>query len=314
MKAPWPIAISLTKGIPMYVLLGSNGNITSKAAALLLAHGAEVRVVGRNARSLAAIQTAGAQIAAGDIADENFLSRAFAGATAVYAMIPSDYTVPDMGADQDQMGAAIAGAVVSAGVKRIVSLSSIGAHLAVGSGPITGLHRQEQRLNALGDLDVLHLRPGYFYENHLVAIEMIRTMGSYADMTAPDVPLPMVATADIAQVVARELLTPSGKGKRVLHLRAPHLYTMREATARLGAAVDKPELTYVQSDPQQGKAALMQHGFSASAASLLEEMSAAFSTGILNGEHEKGPTEAAQTTLEEFAVTVFKPAFVAGIR
>ena len=50
-------------------------------------------------------------------------------------------------------------------------------------------------------------------------------------MTAPDVPLPMVATADIAQVVARELRTPSGKGKRVLHLRAPHLYTMREATA-----------------------------------------------------------------------------------
>ena len=298
----------------MYVLLGSNGNITSKAAVLLLAQGAEVRVVGRNAKALAAIQTTGAQIAVGDIADASFLSQAFAGATAVYAMIPSDYTVPDMAAAQDQLGAAIADAIVSAGVKRIVSLSSIGAHLAVGNGPIAGLHRQEQRLNALRDLDVVHLRPGYFYENHLAAVEMIRTMGLYADMTAPDVPLPMTATADIAQVVARELRMPSGEGKRVLHLRAPHLYTMREATARLGAAIDKPGLTYVQADPQQGKAALMEHGFSASAASLLEEMSAAFSTGILNGEHEKGPTEATQTTLEEFAVTVFKPAFVAGIR
>ena len=298
----------------MYVLLGSNGNITSKAAALLLANRAGVRVVGRNARSLAAIQAAGAQIAVGDIADPVFLSQAFAGATAVYTMIPTDYTAPDLGAAQDQLGAAIAAAVVSAGVKRIVNLSSIGAHLAVGSGPIAGLHRQEQRLNALGDLDVLHLRPGYFYENHLAAIEMIRTMGSYADMTAPDVPLPMVATADIAHVVARELRTPSGEGKRVLHLRAPDLYTMREATARLGAAIDKPGLAYVQTDPQQGKAALMQHGLSASAASQLEEMSAAFSSGILNGEHEKGPTETARTTLEEFAVTVFKPAFVAGIR
>ena len=298
----------------MYALLGSNGNITSKAAALLLAGGAKVRVVGRNAKSLAAIQSAGAQVAAGNIADPDFLSQAFAGATAVYSMIPTDYTAPELGGAQDQLGAAIASAVVSAGVKRIVNLSSIGAHRAAGSGPIAGLHRQEQRLNALGELDVLHLRPGYFYENHLAAIEMIRTMGSYADMTAPDVPLPMVATADIAQVVARELRTPSGKGKRVLHLRAPHLYTMREATSLLGAAIDRPGLVYVQADPQQAKAALMKLGFSASAASQLEEMSAAFSSGILNGEHEKGPTETTRTTLEEFAVTVFKPAFLAAIR
>jgi uncharacterized protein YbjT (DUF2867 family) len=297
----------------MYVLLGSNGNITSKAARLLLAGGAEVRVVGRNARSLAAIEAAGAQIASGDIADPAFLSRAFAGAAAVYTMIPTDYTAPDMAAAQDQLGAVIADALASAGVKRIVNLSSIGAHLPAGSGPIVGLHRQEQRLNALDDIDVLHLRPGYFFENHLAAIEMIRTMGLYADMTAPDVSLPMVATADIAQVVARELRVSSGGGKRVLHLRAPHLYTMREATARLGAAIGKPELAYLQADPGQGKAALMQHGFSPSAASLLEEMSAAFSSGILNGEHEQGPTEITQKTLEEFADAVFKPAFEASI-
>ena len=70
----------------MYVLLGSDGNITSKAAALLRAQGAEVRVVGRSANPLAAIQTAGAQIATGDIADAAFLAEAFAGATAVYAV------------------------------------------------------------------------------------------------------------------------------------------------------------------------------------------------------------------------------------
>ena len=304
--------ISLTKGTTMYVLLGSNGNITSKAAALLLAQGAEVRAVGRSAGSLATIQAKGARIAAGDIADAGFLSQAFAGATAVYTMIPSDYAAPDLGAAQDGLGAAIASALVSAGVKRIVNLSSIGAHLAAGSGPIAGLHRQEQRMNALDGLDVLHLRPGYFYENLLAAIPMIKAMGSYADMTAPDVPLPMVATADIAQVLVRELRTPSGKGRRVLHLRAPDLYTMREATARLGAAIGKPDLAYLQADPQQCKAALMQIGFSASAASQLEEMSAAFSTGILNGELEKGPTEITDTTLEQFADTAFKPAFLAG--
>jgi uncharacterized protein YbjT (DUF2867 family) len=293
----------------MYVLLGSNGNITSKVAALLLAQGAAVRVIGRNATSLAAIKAQGAEIAAGDIADAGFLAEAFTGAAAVYTMIPTDYAAPDMAAAQDQLGEAIARAIAAAGVKRVVNLSSVGADLSSGTGPIVGLHRQERRLDALAGVDVLHVRPGYFFENHLVAIEMILTTGTYVDMTAPDAPLPMVATADIAQVVARELRTPLGSGKRVLHLRAPRFYTMRETTALLASAIDRPELEYVQSDPQQGKETLLAQGFSASAAALLEEMSTAFSTGRLDAEYQKGPIEIAPTTLEHFAATVFRPAF-----
>jgi uncharacterized protein YbjT (DUF2867 family) len=303
------MATSPMNGLAMYVLLGSNGNITSKAAALLLAQGSAIRVVGRNAASLAAVKAAGAEIAAGDIGDAGFLAQAFAGATGVYTMIPTDYAAHDMAAEQDRLGNAIARAIALAGVKRVVNLSSVGAHLSSGTGPIAGLHRQERRLDELAGVDVLHLRPGYFFENHLIAIEMIRTIGSYADMTAPDSPLPMVATADIAQVVVRELRTPSGTGKRVLHLRAPSLYTMRQATALLGAAIGQPDLAYVQSDPQQGKAALMQQGFSASVAAQLEEMSTAFSTGRLDGEYDKGPTEIMSTTLAHFAATVFRPAF-----
>jgi len=298
----------------MYVLLGSNGNITSKAATLLLAQGAAIRVIGRNAESLGTIQAAGADIAAGDISDAGFLTEAFTGATAVYAMIPTEYSAPDMAAAQDRLGNTIAHAITAAGVKRVVNLSSIGAHLSAGTGPIAGLYRQEQRLNALAGVDVLHLRPGYFFENHLLAIQMIPAIGVYADMTAPDAPLPMVATADIAEVIARELRTSSAKGKRILHLRAPRLYTMRESTAILGAGIDKPDLAYVQADPEQGKAALMQHGFSANAAAMMEEMSVTFSTGRLNGEHEKGPTEITPTSLEHFAAAVFKPAYAASIQ
>jgi uncharacterized protein YbjT (DUF2867 family) len=298
----------------MYVLLGSNGNITSKTASLLLAQGAAVRVIGRNARSLNALRAAGADIAAGDLADADFLAGTFAGATAVYTMIPPGQSEPDMVATQNRRGEAIARAIAAAGVKRIVNLSSIGAHVCSGTGPITGLHRQELRLNALDGVDVLHVRPGYFFENHLAAIQMIPAIGVYADMTAPDAPLPMVATSDIAKVVARELLTSSGSDKRVLHLHAPRLYTMRESTTILGIAIEKPDLAYVQASPEQGKAALMQFGFSASGADQIEELSAAFSTGRINGEFENGPTEIAQTTLEHFAATVFKPAYAAPSR
>lgn len=281
----------------MYVLLGSNGNITSKAARMLRARGEKVRVVGRNADF------------AGDIADDKFLARAFAGARAVFVMIPPDYAAPDMPVRQDQLGEAIIRGIVAAGVKRVVNLSSIGAHLPVGTGPIAGLHRQEERLDKLAGVDVLHLRPGYFFENHLFAVGTIQALGVYADMTAPDAPLPMIATADIADVVARELVNFTTAGKRVLHLHAPRLYTMHESASVLGAAIGRPDLKYVQADAKTVKGALVQHGFSQSAADQFEEMSGAFSAGRLDGEYEKGPTEVTPTTLEEFAKTVFKGAF-----
>jgi uncharacterized protein YbjT (DUF2867 family) len=293
----------------MYVLLGSNGNITSKAARLLLSQGERVRVVGRNAAALAQLRSAGAETAAGDIADPGFLATSFAGARAVYTMIPSDYAAADLGASQDRLGEATAKALTAAGIEKVVNLSSIGAHLASGTGPIAGLHRQEARLDALVGIDVLHLRPGYFFENHLFAVGTIQALGVYADMTAPNAPVPMIATADIATVVARELRKPTTQGKRVLHLHAPRPYTMAEATALLGAAIGRPELRYVQADPAQAKAAMVGHGFSADAASRFEEMSAAFSTRRLDGEHEKGPTEVTPTTLEAWARSTFRPAF-----
>src|SRR5215204_3122562 len=74
----------------MYVLLGSNGNITSRAARLLLSQGERVRVVGRSAAALSELRSAGVDTAVGDIRDERFLSKALAGATAVYTMIPPD--------------------------------------------------------------------------------------------------------------------------------------------------------------------------------------------------------------------------------
>lgn len=279
----------------MYVLLGSNGNITSKAARKLREAGRKLRVLGRKD---------------GDIADTGFLAQAFRGATAVYTMIPPDYAAADMHARQDQLGESIARAVAASGVKRVVNLSSVGAHLAAGTGPIVGLHRQEQRLNALPGIDVLHVRPGYFFENHLFAIGTIQALGVYADMTAPEVALPMSATEDIAAVVAREL-AGSAPGKRVLHLRAPKLYTMRECASILGAAVGRPDLAYVQAKPADVKPALMAHGFSAGTADLFEEMNEAFSKGRLNGEWEKGPTEVTPTPLEQFARTAFKQAFEA---
>ncbi|AMO22696.1 NmrA family NAD(P)-binding protein [Ramlibacter solisilvae] len=289
----------------MFVLLGSNGQITSKLARLLLAGGHPIRVVGRNADALAPLASIGAEVAAGDVGNAAFLERALAGAKAAYTMIPPCYGEDDMRAAQDRIGAAIARALDTVRVPRVVNLSSIGAELPRGTGPVEALHAQEQRLLAVRGIDLLHLRPGSFMENLLPAAAVVAAEGALSGMEAPDAAIPMVSTRDVAAVAARELVTPRHHGVLLLHA-ARHV-TMREAAAVLGAAIGKPGLAYVQSTPAEGKAALRAHGFSASAADQIEALACWLSTSPL-ASASVAPVAVQPTTMEAFAREEFAPA------
>ncbi len=291
----------------MYVLLGSSGQITSQLAARLLAAGHPVRVAGRNAAALQQLARAGAEIAVGDPADAKFLQRAFDGVRAAYTMIPPCYAEPDMRASQDRIGDAIARALRAARVPRVVNLSSVGAELVRGTGPIEALHAQEQRLDAIGAMDLLHLRPGSFMENLLPSAAVVAQAGVLPGLEAPDARIPMVATRDIAAVAARELVAPRHRGTLLLH--AAQL-TPRECATALGAAVGLPRLAYVQSPPEEARAALQSAGFSASAAAQLERLAQWLSSSPA-ASAQAGPVQVQPTSIETFAREVFAPAYAA---
>lgn len=286
----------------MYTLLGANGQITSQIARNLLAGKHPVRVVGRDAGHLESLTRLGAQALVGDIEDVGFLSTALRGSSAAYVMLPPCYGAHDPLHTYARMGDAIASALAASGVRRVVNLSSIGAHLPSGTGPIVSLHQQEQRLNALKNVTVLHLRPGAFYENHFNAIGVIKELGFYCDMIAPHASVPGIATQDVAMVAARELIHPAHlAGTHVLHLHGPRAHTPEEAARVLGAAIGLPGLPYVQGDPAVVKAGMMQHGISPAMAGLLEEMCNAFASPALGSRLEVEPTLVTPTTLEQFA-------------
>ena len=292
----------------MVVLMGANGNITSRLAKLLLGQGGKVRVIGRDAAHMKSLKETGAELAVGSAADAAFLAQQFKGADAVYAMIPPEYSSPDHRKYQNVVGEAIAQAIVKSGVTSVVSLSSGGASLPDGTGPIAGLHDQEERLKKLSGVNILHLRAAYFMENHLHAIGLIKAFGVYPGMIAPDVPMAMIAVQDIAAHAARELVQLNFKGQSVRHLVGPREYTMSEAAGILGAAIGKPDLKYVKGDPAQAKAGMVQSGFSQNVADLFEEMSNALSDGRITRSIDAASTIHAPTTLEQFA-PVFKAAF-----
>jgi uncharacterized protein YbjT (DUF2867 family) len=237
---------------------------------------------------------------AADATDAGALEAALRGSEGVYALIPGDYHQPDLLGQYTRFGRALVAAVRGAGVKRVALLSSLGAERPAKTGPIAGLHEVEQMLRAVPGLDLLLLRPGYFYENFYGTLGLIKAQGINGGATAPDVPIAMIASHDIGAVAARALATKDFSGVVVRELCGPRLLTMAEATKILGAAIGKPDLPYVQFPPAGAVEGLKGAGFSESAAALFVEMSQAFNDGLITAQPGSQRVQT-PTTFEDFA-------------
>ena len=122
----------------------------------------------------------GAEPFIADVADASALAKAFQQADSAYVMIPPNLTSNDPLGYANRVSDAIAAAVQKAGTKNVVALSSVGAELSSGTGPVVGLHNLEQKLNQINGANVLYLRASYFMENTLPQVNAIRKMGSVA--------------------------------------------------------------------------------------------------------------------------------------
>jgi len=293
----------------LYVICGATGNVGSKVAKSLLAAGTAVRAVGRERVRLGPLAATGAEPWPGDLGDAKFLSKAFSGAAGVFAMIPPKYDTPDLVAYQNGIGEALVSALERARVPRVVTLSSIGAHLFEGTGPIRGLYDLEKKLDRLGQAEVVHLRAAYFMENLLWNVPVIREHGVNGSPIRPDAPIPMVATKDIADEAARLLTAKTLSGHSVRYLLGPRSLTMTEATRILGHAIGKPNLRYVQFPEEEARKAMSGMGMSDSVIEALLEMQRGFNAGRIRPTQERNASNTTPTTLEEFAETVFAQSY-----
>jgi uncharacterized protein YbjT (DUF2867 family) len=281
--------------------MGATGNIGSKLANILLDKGEKVQVIGRSAERLKPLVDRGAKAAVGDISDVEFITNVFIGADAVFAMIPPNYTTDNVRGFYNEIGANIAKAIQESGVKHVLFLSSLGAHLAENTGPIKGLHDVEHQLNKLVDVNVLHLRPTYFMENLLANVGMIKNMGIIGSEIKGDVKFAMIATKDIAQVAADRLIKRDFSGKSVHELLGERDVSLEEATKIFGEKIGKPDLNYVQFSPEDAKKGMMDSGLSDDVSDQLLELGQAINSGIIAVNQPRTAENTTATSIEEFA-------------
>lgn len=296
-------------GKKTFAVTGATGNIGSVLTETLLSRGHQVRAIGRSKERLQPLLEKGAESYAGSLADVEFLTNAFSGVDAVFTMIPPNATAENFRSYQNQIGEALATAIRKSSVTQVVNLSSIGGHLAAGTGPIKGLHDNEERFNTLESVNVIHLRPVFFMENLLFGIDIIKSLGVNGSGVDPRVALPMIATRDIANVAADLMAQGGFNGKAVRELLGSGDLTMTEATTAIGRAIGKDDLQYVQFPYEDVRAALLGLGISVDVVNEMIEMYSAMNEGIVRGLEERSAENTTPTTIDEFAGTVFAPAY-----
>jgi uncharacterized protein YbjT (DUF2867 family) len=295
----------------MITVMGATGKVGGAIARELLGSGMKVRALGRSTSKLAELAAAGAQPMTGDMGDAGFLVRTFDGAEAAFTMLPFDPSAPDYQAHQARVGEAIVAAIRGSGVRRVVALSSIGADAPSGTGVLTSLYAQEQRLRALDGVHALVLRPGSFFENFVAAVPAIEHQGGYADVFAPGLPIPMVAVRDVAAAAVAALTSRSWTGYQVRELPGPRDLSYAEATRILAARLGRPDAGYLRLPAPEAVETLAAYGFSADVARHYVEFAHALESGVVRSREARNSRSSGGTSFEAFAaelVAAMKPA------
>ncbi|MDD5087731.1 MAG: NAD(P)H-binding protein, partial [bacterium] len=238
----------------------------------------------------------------GSLEDAAAMTRAFAGCRAVYAMIPPNPAAArDFRGYQNRVATTLVTAIRNAGVNYVVALSSMGAELSEGNGPVSGLHDFESHLSELATANVLALRPGYFMENQIGSIGLIKSMNILGSPVKADIKVPMIAARDVGAYAARRLLALDFQGYSHVDIFGPQELSMPEVAKVLGEAISKPDLRYVEFSYTDAVNGMVSMGLPREAAESYVELARASNEGRLRHLQPPSPDTTMPTTLEDFS-------------
>jgi uncharacterized protein YbjT (DUF2867 family) len=260
-----------------------------------------VVVVSHDKGKVKSIEEHGAKAAIGSVEDVDFLIQVFTGANAVYTMVPPNFAATQWKQYIANIGKNYADAIKKSGVKYVVNLSSIGADMPDGCGPVSGLYQVEKALNALEDVNVKNLRPAFFYNNLFANIGMIKHAGIIGANYGQNTNMVLVDPSDIAAVAAEELSSLSFSGKSVRYI-ASDEKTTTEIAQTLGKAIGKNDLPWVDFKDEDALNGMKQAGLSEEIAKNYVEMGAALRSGAMIKDYlSHRPATLGKVKLNDFA-------------
>jgi uncharacterized protein YbjT (DUF2867 family) len=282
-----------------FVITGSIGHISRPIINGLVKAGKDVRVITSSQDRVKEIESLGAKALVGQVQDLPFLKNAFKGADVVYTMIPPIWQTNNWRASQNEVAKNYAEAIQANGIKYVVNLSSIGAHIGNGVGPVDGLHDFEQLLNKIPGLNVKHLRPSFFFYNLLAQVGLVKQSGILGGNYGEGEKIFFVHTNDIASAALEELSNLNFSGNSVRYVFGDER-SGKEVAEVLSKEIGK-QINWVVFTDEQQKQGLLQAGLSETHSQGYTDMGKAMREGKMQADARKNKPLLSPTKLETFA-------------
>ncbi|EPG66695.1 NmrA family NAD(P)-binding protein [Leptospira wolffii] len=287
------------------IITGSLGHISRPLTETLVHKGHSVTVVSSKQERKKEIEALGAIPAIGRMEDAEFLTNIFQGADIVYAMEAVGYeNFFDPNFDLTEAAIRIATnykkAIQSSGVKKLIHLSSIGAHTDSGNGILAFHYEAEKILSALPeDVNIKFMRPVGFYYNMFAFLQTIKAQGKIISNYGGDEREPWVSTLDIAEAIAEEIESPF-HGRSIRYIASDEV-SPNELAEILGGAIGKPDLKWLVISDQESLDGMVRAGMNPKTARGYMEMNAARRGGALYRDYFRNRPILGKTKLKDFA-------------
>ncbi|KPH11038.1 NAD(P)H-binding protein [Chryseobacterium sp. ERMR1:04] len=295
------------------IVTGSLGNISKPLTKELINKGHSVTVVSSNTERQSEIEALGAKAAIGSMEDVDFLSKTFTGADIVYAMealnagVFFDHNVDFIEANT-QIGKNYKEAFERSGVKKIVHLSSIGAHLPSGNGILAFHYNVEKILNELPqDVSIKFMRPVGFYYNMYSFIPTIKSQGAIIQNYGGDEKEAWVSPLDIANAIAEEIEKPF-KGREVRYIASEEI-SPNDIAKTLGEAIGNPALKWLTVPDEDVLNGMISAGMNPKTAKGFVEMNIARGNGVLYEDYYQNRPALGNVKVKDFAEDFAKAYF-----
>lgn len=265
----------------MFAVAGVSGRTGAATAEALIKLGQKVRALVRTEAQGEPWARRHAEVAVVDFNDEASLSKALAGLTGAYLLLPPTQADDALGAQQKMLDHLVH-AVKAAKLERLVFLSSIGAQHPAGTGPVVALHRAEKALTGLAP-HVTFLRAAYFLENWGPLLLPALESGTLPFYGHVHLKFPQVCARDVGALAAK-LLEEKVKGTRFVELAGHENWSVEDVAEVVSSLLGTP-IKAKEHPVEAAKEGLEQAGLPAARAALMAELYQAMARGHLAFAH-----------------------------
>jgi uncharacterized protein YbjT (DUF2867 family) len=294
----------------MIVVTAPTGLIGHQVLENLLDSGEPVRVTVRDPSRLPTQARDRVEIVQGSHGDADVVDRAFAGADAVFWLVPPDPHADSVEAAYVDFTRPACDAFKRHEVRRVAGVSALGRGTAVAghAGLVTASLAMDDLIAGAG-VNYRALTMPSFMDNLLRQTESIKNRDVFVTPISGDRKLPSCATRDIAAVAARLLLDASWSGAGHVAVLGPEDLSFNDMAQIMSGVLGKP-VRYEQIPVQALKDRLTGFGMSDAMAQGTVDMMVAKDQGLDNAE-PRTPESTTPTTFRQWCQEILKPAVLA---